>query len=139
MLDERSMQVDTVRAGTPAVLETDARAMEALEGAGLSLSEILGASERSNRSLMKTEAWSTLAATIEADIRDLETRPGITDWHPRKRFQLSWLSDPRARFDLVAVVNRLDRSSSTPRRAAKPASCIASSLRPTGVRRRPCR
>lgn len=112
-LDERSTEtahLEGVRATTPSILETDARAMEALEDRGLSLAHLLGSHGRNNDALAKTDAWSSLIATLEVDIRQLEARPGITDWHPRKRFQMSWLSDPRARFELIAAVNRLDRA-----------------------------
>jgi hypothetical protein len=103
-------QLERVRPFGPSVIETEPRMMEELESSGLSLAQLLGARERTNEALAKTSAWSVLRAAVEADIRELEARPGITDWHPRKRFQLSWLSDPRARFDLIGVVNRLDRS-----------------------------
>ncbi|HSO33023.1 MAG TPA: hypothetical protein VLT33_10905 [Labilithrix sp.] len=114
LLDERgapaTRHLEGVRTATPSLLETDPRAMEALEDAGLSLAQILGARGRSNDALAKTAVWSTLVATVEADIRQLEARPGIADLHPRKRFQMSWLSEHRARFELVAAVNRLDRT-----------------------------
>src|SRR5690242_1721912 len=84
--------------------------MVALENAGLSLGKILGARGPSNDALAKTSAWAALRSTIESDIRELEARPGLLELHERKRFQLSWLSDPRARFELVAAVNRLDRT-----------------------------
>lgn len=92
------------------VLETDAGAMTALEAKGLSLWQIFGATDRSNEALAKTEAWSTLLTSLEADIARLDARPGIVDAHPRKRFQRSWLRDKRARFELIGAVNRLDRS-----------------------------
>lgn len=112
-LDERGqamLRLDGVRASAPSVLETDARAMEALEDGGLSLSRIFGAPGRNNDALAKTDAWSTLLMTLDADIGQLDARPGIADSHPRKRFQTSWLKDRHARFELIAAVNRLDRS-----------------------------
>jgi hypothetical protein len=113
-LDERgtllNQRLEGVVASAPSVLETDARAMEALESKGLSLPRIFGARGRHNDALAKTDAWSTLLAALEADIRLLDARPGIAESNPRKRFQSSWLRDRRARFELIAAVNRIDRA-----------------------------
>jgi hypothetical protein len=113
-LDERgsagSIRYDGVRAGAPSTIETDVRALEGLEDAGLSLARLLGADGRTNDALAKTDAWSTLLLTLGADLRQLDARPGIADASPRARFQLSWLSDRRARFELIGAVNRLDRA-----------------------------
>ena len=40
---------------------------------------IFGASARDNEALLGTDPWSTLATTLEADIKQLETRPGIKE------------------------------------------------------------
>ena len=74
---QATLNLANVHAATPSVLETDPRAMEALEEEGLALEQILGAGDRNNDALSKTDAWSTLIVTLEADIRQLEARPGI--------------------------------------------------------------
>ncbi len=104
------MPLDGVHAGAPSVLETDAHAMAALEDEGLSLARILSARGRDNEALSKTDAWSTLLLTLDADIRELETRHDMTKWPQSKRFDVSWLRNPQAHFELVGAVNRLDRS-----------------------------
>ena len=44
------------------------------------------------------------------DMRELDARPGIgADPAPNRPFDLRWLRDPRARFDLIGAVHRLDR------------------------------
>ncbi len=113
-LDERVAppmpRLDDVAASSPALLETDARAMDALENEGLSLSRIFGARGPNNDALAKTDAWSTLVMTLDADLLELAARPGIADALARQRFQPSWLRDSRAHFDLIGAVNRLDRA-----------------------------
>lgn len=98
------------RPGDGSVIESEPRAMIALEDAGLSLARVLGADGPNNDALVKTAPWAAVRDVVDADIRELEARPDVTSFHPRKRFQTSWLSDPRARFELVAAVNRLDRT-----------------------------
>ncbi len=114
-LDERrtngpTLHADLGPAAEATVLETDAHVMRALEDKGLSLARVLGASGASNEALAKTEAWSSLLGTLDAEIAQLDARPGIAEDSPRKRFQTSWLRSPRARFDLIGAVNRLDRA-----------------------------
>jgi hypothetical protein len=115
LLNERAVDggaapIEDFRAEAPSVLETDAHAMAALEDAGLSFSQILGANGRDNAALAETAAWSTLLITLESDIQQLEARRNMTKWPPSKRFALSWLRNPQAHFELIGAVNRLDRS-----------------------------
>jgi hypothetical protein len=102
--------LDALRSPAAALLETDARAMEALEDEGVTLASFLGARGSGNDALARTAAWSALAATIDADLAALDARPGIADTPARIRFQSSWLRDPQAHFELIGVVNRLDRA-----------------------------
>ena len=95
-----------VHDGPPAasVLETDASSMAALERRGLSLWRLFGAADESNESLAKTEAWSSILSTLEADVAALDARPGVVDAHPRKHFHTSWLRHARGRFELMGMV-----------------------------------
>ena len=108
--ETRPLYLESIRASAPSVLETDARAMEALEDQGLSLSQLFGARGRNNDDLSQTAAWSTLLITLETDMAQLRARPDLAHLLPRQLFQTSWLRDRRAHFELIGAVNRLDRS-----------------------------
>jgi hypothetical protein len=87
----------------PLVLETDPRTMRALEARGLSLAALVGASGDSNDRLAATALYASLAKTLERDLVDRETRPGVGPLPLRNHpFSRAWLRDPLARFDLVA-------------------------------------
>jgi hypothetical protein len=131
-LDERATLGSHYDATETSVLETDARVMEALEEKGLSLWQILGAAARDNQALAKTEAWSALVATLDADVAQLVARPGIVDANPRKWFQTRWLRDKRARFELIGAVNRLDRSFLDPERCGEARLVYRLVLEPEG-------
>ncbi|HEY8074969.1 MAG TPA: hypothetical protein VIF62_12685 [Labilithrix sp.] len=103
--------VDAVAVGAhPSALESDPRAMAGLEARGLGLARLFGADKRTNDALAKTPHFAAIAAAIEADLRELDARPGIgPDPLPNRPFDARWLRDPRARFELVGAVHRLDR------------------------------
>src|SRR4051794_28004474 len=93
-----------------AVLEMNARAMEALELHGLSMTRLFDAASNDNAALAATPLYASLLTSLEAELRQLEVRPAVGDIPlPNHPFKRSWLRDPRATFELVAAVNRLDR------------------------------
>jgi hypothetical protein len=93
-----------------ALLETDPRAMVGLEVRGLSLPSLFGARARGNDALAETSLFAALASIVARDLKELDARPTIgDDPAPNRPFRLRWLSDARARFELVGAVNRPDR------------------------------
>jgi hypothetical protein len=127
-----TLSLEGVTASDPSLLETDPRAMEALESEGLSLSQVFGARGPGNDALAQTDAWSTLLMTLDADLGQLAERPVIADVDPREKFQPSWLRDPRARFELIGAVNRLDRSFLDPSACGEARLVYRLVLRPAG-------
>ena len=96
---------------TGTVLEMSPRAMEALELQGLSVARLLDADAPDNAALARAPLYASLLASLEPELRELETRPSVGDIPlPNHPFKISWLRDPRATFELVAAVNRLDRA-----------------------------
>jgi hypothetical protein len=108
---EALVDVDGVVAGeTASVVETDPRAMAALEQRGLSAARLFGANRRTNDALAKTAVFAAIVRTLETDVRELDARPGVgPDPAPNRPFDVRWLRDPRARFELIGAVHRPDR------------------------------
>ena len=104
--------LDAVAGGASGtVLEMSPRAMEALELHGLSITRLLDATSNDNAALAETPLYGSLLASLEPELRELQSRPSIGDVPlPNHPFKISWLRDARATFELVAAVNRLDRS-----------------------------
>ncbi len=95
----------------PSVLEMDPRALAALEQRGLSLGALFGARKRTNDALSETPLFASVIATLERDLREIDARPNVGPQPlPHRPFVASWLRDPRAHFELVGAVQRLDRS-----------------------------
>src|SRR5262245_18576896 len=94
----------------PSVLEVDARAMIELERRGLSLPTVFGARRYGNDALAKTPLFASLVASMKSDLRELDARPELgPPPMPNRPFDVRWLEDPRARFELIGAVLRLDR------------------------------
>jgi hypothetical protein len=75
---------------------------------------------RSNADLARSRTYQDVVDTLGADLRELYASdkawgPGMRFTH--RGFDLSWLTSPDARWDLVAVMNRVDR------RAFLPGTC----------------
>jgi hypothetical protein len=99
----------------PLLLVTEPAVLSALERRGYSLDSLLGADGETNDRLVGARAFGDVVRTIEADLRELNARPGIGKATPggvplNRPFDASWLADHDARFELVGFVPRLDRS-----------------------------
>ena len=116
--DDRVEWARIERVAHAAVAATDPRTMLALEQHGLGLATILEAPGDSTRAMMRTEKYRALVEVLDADLRELGDRPTVGgDDAPNHAFKASWLRSSRTRFELVGVVNRLDR------RFAEPGTC----------------
>ena len=71
-------------------------AMAGLETRGLSVARLFGAQRRANDALASTATMEVVIRTLEADMRELDARPGVgPDPAPNRPFDLRWLRDPR--------------------------------------------
>lgn len=99
--------------GKPWLLVTDSKLLATLEEGGASLSARLGAAPRqSNRALLANPLYASLLLTLEKDLADLRIRdpqlaPGLRSSH--RLFDTAFLRAETTRFELVGLVNRLDR------------------------------
>jgi hypothetical protein len=99
--------------GKPWLLITDSKVLAALEAGGASLSSRLGgAARQSNRALLANPIYASLLLTLEKDLADLRIRdpqlqPGLRGTH--RLFDTAFLRAETTRFELVGMVNRLDR------------------------------
>jgi hypothetical protein len=92
--------------GQPIVLVTDRAALEVVSVRGGSFETMLAA------------RWPAVAGVLEEEVRrvaagDKQAGVGVRG-HPHRLFDARWLRAKTARFELVAVVNRIDRSPLTP-------------------------
>src|SRR5688572_8542103 len=94
---------------TPAVLE-------ALEASGASLGEMLGGTPGplDNGALVALPRYASLVRILDADVGEIaraDPNAGVSVARSSHRlFDVRWLRSPAARFELVGVVNRLDRA-----------------------------
>ncbi len=94
----------------------DPATLLALEARGFNLARLgFGASagDPDNRALSANEAYRSVIQSLEADLQELKTkdpllRPSMGSGH--RLFDSRWLRSPHARFELVGILNRLDRS-----------------------------
>src|SRR5258708_6805424 len=96
---------------------TDPEVLAALEGAGMSFGEMIDGPERKNATndvLARTTRFGALVKTLERDIGDLgraDPNAGVSvAKFSHRLFDTRWLHSPAARFELVAIVNRIDRA-----------------------------
>jgi hypothetical protein len=98
----------------------DPPTLVALEARGLRFADVVGASTDDARALAGAPFYASLVATLSADLTELAQRDGVGRDGARdtrnNAFRASWLTDRRARFELVGVVNRLDRQRLAPSR-----------------------
>jgi hypothetical protein len=99
--------------GTPIVMVTDREALAQLEAQGSTFGERLAGVQAANLAeLHRTPAWRSLVEVVEQDlaaIRRADRRAGVGMDHAHRLFDRRWLRSSEARFELVGVVNRLDR------------------------------
>src|SRR5262249_3627189 len=120
----RSAAVDesSVEAGTyGALLVAEPTALMALEQRGFSMSGVFGARGESARELAGSPIYGAIIETLEKDVRELDERPGVGKdvRMPNHPFDVGWLRAARTHFELVGVVNRLDRRFADPSRCGE--------------------
>ncbi len=98
---------------SPWLLVTDPPMLKTLEGQGATLAVRLGErAAASNRALLANSLYSDLVTTLESDLNELRRQdpslaPGMRSAH--RLFAAAFLRAETAHFELVGVVNRLDR------------------------------
>ncbi|NRA32003.1 MAG: hypothetical protein HRU17_01560 [Polyangiaceae bacterium] len=87
--------------------------LSALEAAGYDLGSTgFGEPARRAAELMKNADYQRVLATIAEDLgadRARDPHAGVGMRFAHRQFDVNWLSSPHSHFELVAVVNRLDR------------------------------
>jgi hypothetical protein len=94
------------------LLVKDPRTLAVLEERGLALSTLLGVSGTTADAFLASPAYTRISRTVDFDLRMLraqDPKSGVGVEFPHRQFDPKWLQSPEARFELVAVVNRLDR------------------------------
>ena len=95
-----------------AVLHPDE--LQRLESLGLSFAERLtGARAESNAEIPVGHGYETLVKVLKRDLARLkrgDKRAGVGTRHAHRLFDIGWLTSPGAHFELVGVVNRIDRA-----------------------------
>lgn len=103
---------------TTHVLLREPALLAALEREGLALGPIaFGADARDNAALHALADWRAIVDVLARDVEALaraDAKAGVGLRHGHRLFDVRWLSSPRASFELVAVVNRLDREPFAP-------------------------
>ena len=99
----------------PVVLVTDREALAVIEARGADLATLAfaGQAGASNAELAREPAFSALSQTLSADVEALQRRDPLSGvavrGHAHRLFDSRWLRAATARFELVALVNRMDR------------------------------
>jgi hypothetical protein len=96
---------------------TDPEVLQVLEAGGMSFGEMIDGPERketANDVLARSPRYGALVKTLEHDIDELrraDSNAGVSvGKFSHRLFDTRWLRSPAARFELVAVVNRIDRA-----------------------------
>lgn len=106
--------------GHPLLLE-DPSTLAVLEGQGLDFGSLLFSKSRANNSDLNSDPnYASLVADLEKDLEALKAsdpKLGVGMKYVHRLFDIQWLRSSSARFELVGVVNRMDR------RTFNPGSC----------------
>jgi hypothetical protein len=114
-----ALAAPTARAVEPLLLVTSPAALQAAERSGAGFARWVGglpaASDglATNQALASAAAWRSITEPIAASLaavqrRDKQAGVGIARY-PHRLFDARWLASPDAYFELVGVVNRMDR------------------------------
>lgn len=103
---------------TPILVVSDPSTLAALEGAGLDLgTQIDGSRAATTQELASRPPFRALIKAVAADLADDRLRDpaaGVGMRHAHRQFDVRWLDSEHTRFELIAVVNRLDRKPFSP-------------------------
>jgi hypothetical protein len=96
------------------LLVTDPLVLDALEVRGFGLGELLdGQHAADNRALSAGPGYASIARVLESDVRAAAALDPLAGTslakHTHRLFNAGWLRSPDLRFELVGVVNRIDR------------------------------
>jgi hypothetical protein len=106
----RSLDEGAAADARPSVGVFAGAALAALEANGLSLASVLGARGATGEELAREPVYASLVAELASDLAEVRARPKVGGiYAPNRAFDARWLTDPRAHFELVGVVERLDR------------------------------
>ncbi|WP_342379533.1 hypothetical protein NVS55_08660 [Myxococcus stipitatus] len=129
----------TASAHEPSLLLSEPSELILLEQQGLSFGQQLGAPAEDAQSLLASPRYASFVSVIERDLAELSSRDGIAlsqfPLDPQRLnyvFDARWLRSPRARFQLVGVVNRLDMRFATPKECGQLRLIYRLSLQPEG-------
>ncbi len=111
--------VPFARAAQPVLLVTSPVTLQVVEKAGGGFAHWVGQTPSltegitSNQTLMPSPAWRSIVDPLQQSIagiqrRDKQAGVGIARY-PHRLFDVRWLASPHAFFELVGVVNRMDR------------------------------
>lgn len=97
----------------PVLVVSDPAALGALERGGMSFGELVaGGSGTSTKDFTGSRAYRVLFDAVAADLaadRRADSSAGVGMRFAHRQFDLRWLDSEKTRFDLIAVVNRVDR------------------------------
>ena len=98
---------------SPVLVVADPEVLHRLEATGLDAGTVLvGTAAGSTAELSTHPGFRTLAKAVADDLaedRRADPASGVGMRFAHRQFDARWLDSPKARFDLIAVVNRLDR------------------------------
>ncbi|MCA9717201.1 MAG: hypothetical protein KC468_21180, partial [Myxococcales bacterium] len=104
---------DAAPTGAPVLLLTETAALRSLSASGLDFGSVIaGAPVGSLAELSRDPRFSALREALTADIEEIsanDKRAGVGMGSPHRLFDLSWLGSEKTRFELIGVVNRVDR------------------------------
>ena len=112
------LRAQDLRGGAAALMIEDPQQLQALEAAGYGFGAVFDAGAGGNQSLhAASSAYRDITARISADVKEIEADMAankrklfkVTDGNVGRIMDLEWLTSPIARYQLAAVVNRLDR------------------------------
>jgi hypothetical protein len=90
--------------------------LQDIERSGFTLGDVVVGAAMSgadNAALYQDAAYRSIVESLAKDLRQLQyadPRLGLTIKAPHRLFDATWLRSPSARFELVGVINRMDRA-----------------------------
>lgn len=98
---------------SPVLVVSDPSVLRKLDGGGFDLgSTVTGVHASSTQELGKHAGYRTLVNAVAADLaadRRSDTAAGVGMRFAHRQFDVRWLDSEATRFDLISVVNRIDR------------------------------
>src|SRR5262249_12064026 len=83
---------------------------------GFSFGAVLGARGESGEWLGSSSRYESIVNAIESDVREVTARPAVGGARlPNHPFDVTWLRSPDTHFELIGVMNRLDRTFADPK------------------------